>query len=158
VFTPELDGMDAEVVVVDAVSGSHVALGVKSPGTRVPMAALYDPRTVSERKRKTTARWMTAIPAVNPLTVKESAPDNAAISQGRIIVPYELQGSSTGSRLACLELATGRSLWETQIPRTDAGSMGPVVASDRMVFVSHWTYLDIFDLGTGQVRMTIGVW
>jgi outer membrane protein assembly factor BamB len=158
VFTPELDGMDAEVVAVDAMSGSHVALGVKSPGTRVPMAALYDPRGVTENKRKATARWMTAIPAVNPLTVKESAPEVAAISQGRIIVPYELQGSEGGSRLACIELASGRSLWEAPIPRSGTGSIGGVVASDRMIFVSHWTYLDVFDLGTGQHRMTIGVW
>ena len=158
VMTPEIPGMDVEIVAVDAVSGAHVALGQKNPGTRVPMAALYDPRGVTENKRDAAARWMTAIPAVNPLTVKESAPASAAISQGRLVVPYALQGSEAGSRLACLDLATGRSLWEVQIPHTDSGTMGPVVASDRLVYVSHWTWLEVFDLGTGQHRMTIGVW
>jgi DNA-directed RNA polymerase subunit RPC12/RpoP len=158
VFTPELDGMSVEAVAVDAATGQHVALGQKEPGTRVPMAALYEPRGVTEDKRKTTARWMTVIPAVNPLTVSERAPEKAAISQGRVVVPYELQGSEGGVRLSCLELASGRSLWEAPVPRSGTGSIGGVVASDRMIFVSHWTYLDVFDLGTGQHRMTIGVW
>jgi outer membrane protein assembly factor BamB len=155
---PELTGMDVEVVALDAVSGAHVALGVKSPGTRVPMAALYDARGVNESKRRAAATWMTAIPAVNPLTVQEDAPETGAISQGRVIVPYALQGSEAGWRLACLELASGRSLWDVPIPNSGSGSMGKVVASDRQVFLSHWTWLDVFDLGTGQHRMTIGVW
>jgi hypothetical protein len=155
---PEIAGMDVEVVVVDAVSGAHVALGGKSPGTRVPTAALYDARGLNQNNRKATPRWITAIPAVNPLTVQESSPETGAISQGRVIVPYQLQGSEAGWRLACLELASGRSLWDVPIPSSADGTMGKVVASDRQVFVSHWTWLDVFDLGTGQHRMTIGVW
>ncbi|MCK9459070.1 MAG: PQQ-binding-like beta-propeller repeat protein [Proteobacteria bacterium] len=158
VKNPEIPGMDVEVVAVDAVTGAYVALGVKSPGTRVPTAALYDPRTVTEKKPQAAPRWMTAIPAVNPLTVQEGDPETAAIAQGRLIVPYALQGSEAGWRLACLEVASGRSLWDVPIPNASSGSMGKVVASDRQVFLSHWTWLDVFDLGTGQHRMTIGVW
>jgi DNA-directed RNA polymerase subunit RPC12/RpoP len=155
---PEIAGMDVEVVVVDNATGAHVALGGKSPGTRVPTAAMYDARGVTESKRKAVPQWMTAIPAVNPLTVQESSPETGAISQGRVLAPYQLQGSDAGWRLACLELASGRSLWDVAIPNSGSGTMGKIVASDRQLFVSHWTWLDVFDLGTGQHRMTIGVW
>ena len=158
IVNPEIAGMDVEHVVVDAVTGTRVAIGEKRPGTRVPTAALYDPAGVTEEKRAATVRWLTAIPSANPLSVKEGAPDSAAISRGRLVVPIELQASDAGWRLACLDVGTGRSLWEVPIPGSDSGTMGPVVLSDRQVFLSHWTWLDIFDLGTGAHRMTIGVW
>lgn len=158
IVNPEIAGMDVGRVVVDAVTGARVALGDKRPGTRVPMAALYDPPGARDRKRKATARWLTAIPTVNPLSVQEGAPDSGAISRGRLVVPFGLQDSKAGWRLACLDVATGRSLWEVPVPNSDSGTMGPVVLSDRQVFLSHWTWLDVFDLGTGAHRMTIGVW
>jgi hypothetical protein len=158
IVNPKIDGMDVERVVIDLVGGARVALGEKEPGTRVPMAALYDAAGLTEERNKATARWLTAIPSVNPLSVKEGAPENGAISRGRLVVPFELQGSDAGWRLACLDVATGRSLWEVPIPGSDSGTMGPIVLSDRQVFLSHWTWLDVFDLGTGAHRMTIGVW
>jgi len=160
VFNPELEGMRVESVVADNVTGQLVAIGSKSPGTSVPMAALYDPAGVTEHKRKATARWMSVIPIVNPLSVKEGAPEHAAISRGRLVVPFELQSASSdrAARLACLDVGTGRSLWEVALPHEDSVTMGPIVLSDRQVFFSHWTWLDVFDLDTGAYRMTIGMW
>jgi len=161
ITNPEIDGMDVAKVLVDKMSRATVALGYREPGTRVPTAALYAEGAKGKGARrgvKGIARWLAAVPAVNPLTVKEGGVEVGAISQGRVIVPYEMADSEQGVRLACLDLNTGQSLWDVAIPRSGTGGVGGMTASDRQVFVAHWTYLDIFDLGTGGHQLTIGVW
>jgi hypothetical protein len=109
-------------------------------------------------KPKEKPLWVAAVPAVNPMTVSPGAIETATIAAGRLVAPYQLQGSKAGWRLACLDVQTGRSLWDVAIPLSDVSSVDSIVASDRQVFVPIWTYLQVFDLGTGQHRMTIGKW
>jgi outer membrane protein assembly factor BamB len=143
-------------VLVDKVTGNTIALGYREPGTRTPMAALY--KLDNPKKKKATALWMANVSSVNPLTVKEGAPEKGAAAQGRVLVPYGLQGSDAGGKLSCLDESTGRILWDVPIPRSDTGSVGGVTASQHHAFVSHWTYLDIFQLVDGAHKMTIGIW
>lgn len=49
-------------------------------------------------------------------------------------------------------------VWDQPVPRSGTGSVDGLAVSDRQIFAAHWTYLDVFDLGTGQHRYTIGVW
>ena len=156
--------MDVSRVLADLTTGARVALGARKPGTSIPTAALYTeiaPKKKPkwhERTVKGTAKWVTNVPAVNPLTVKEGGVEIGAISQGRVMIPYQMQNSEQGMRLSCMDLNTGANLWDVAIPRTGTGSLGGINASDRQVFVGHWTYLDVFELGTGKHMMTIGVW
>jgi hypothetical protein len=168
---PQLSGLEVEKLVRDIPSGTVVALGYKTPGTRIPAAASLrevaptleargGKKRPSRRERQSPPQvlWLSQIPASSPLSVAEGGPDTGAIAMGRLLVPYEMNGSPSLERLACLDLATGRSLWDVEIPQSDTGDAAAVVANDRLVFVSIWTYLHIFDLATGAHRATIGKW
>jgi hypothetical protein len=160
---PEIDGINIGMVVADLSSPTWVAVGSRKPGTRVPTAAAFAAAKPGKKgnwtkKKKATPLWVAAIPGVNPLTVKQGEPDVATASAGRLIVPYAMEGSGKGYRMACLDVATGRNMWDVAIPLSGTSSVNAVVASDRQIFVGIWTYLHVFDLATGQFRMTIGKW
>jgi hypothetical protein len=149
---PEVPGMRVTRALRDAASGLSVALGEREPGTRVPMAAGYEPKAGRR------VLWVASIPSSDPLAVEQGASEVAAISVGRLLVSYSMADSRAGARLACIDATTGRSLWDAPIPASDTGDVGAIAASDREVFVSHWTYLDVFDLSSGALRLTIGRW
>jgi len=160
---PEIDGMDVDKVVAQLGAPTWIAVGSRKPGTRVPTAAAFAaPKQIKQgswmKKKKIQPKWIAAIPGVNPMTVSQGGPDVATISAGRLIVPYEMEGSKAGYRLACIDVASGRNLWDVAIPLSGTSSVMSVVASDRQIFVGIWTYLHVFDLATGQFRMTIGKW
>jgi outer membrane protein assembly factor BamB len=160
---PEIDGMNIGKVVADLSSKTWVAIGSRKPGTRVPTAAAFPaPEAIKKgswmRKKKVQPTWIAAIPGVNPMTVSQGDPDVATVAAGRLLVPYEMEGSSAGYRLACIDVGTGRNLWDVAIPLSGTSRVTSVVASDRQIFVGIWTYLHVFDLATGQFRMTIGKW
>ncbi len=156
IVTPRIEGMSVDKVLVNTVNKRTVALGTRNPGTRTPMAALY--QMTNQKEKTATAFWMTGVSSQNPLTVEEGAPEWGAISQGRVVVPYELEASGAGFKLSCLDENTGRILWDVPIPRSDTGVIRGFTASQHHVFVSHWTYLDIFQLADGAHTLTIGVW
>jgi hypothetical protein len=160
---PEIDGMDVGKVVADLSSRTWVAVGARKPGTKVPTAAAFPaPKSIKKgswmKKKKVQPMWVAAIPGVNPMTVSQGEPDVATISAGRLIVPYEMGGQQGGYRLACIDVSSGRNLWDVAIPLSGTSSVMSVVASDRQIFVGIWTYLHVFDLATGQFRMTYGKW
>ena len=155
ILNPVLEGMSAEMVLKDRATGRTVALGSRSPGTRTPMAALF--QITDAEKKTSTAFWMNSVTSLNPLAVDEGSPERGAISQGRLLVPYEMEDSKAGHHLSCLDVNTGRILWDVPIPKSDTGTIGGFTASPHHVFVAHWTYLDIFRLADGVHALTIGV-
>ncbi|MFO8074239.1 MAG: PQQ-binding-like beta-propeller repeat protein [Polyangia bacterium] len=179
IVQPIIEGMNVDSVAVDFGSSTYVALGGKHPGTAVPMAAAYAPprpeddsgkgKKKGKRRRRrrppksswmnkpeVSPRWMTAIPAVDPMTVRPGAPDAATISVGRLVAPYQTAGRQSGWRLAALDVASGRNLWDVAIPSSDTGQVWAVTASDRQVFASIGIALHVFELATGQHSITIG--
>jgi hypothetical protein len=166
---PEVPGMRVEKLLRDGTSDATIALGYKTPGSRIPAAASIIERTALEQgsgklrrtpqgNSRVETRWLVNVPSNNPLSVQEGEPSTGAISSGRLIVPYERSGAKNSGRLACLDLATGSSLWDVEIPQSDTGDVSAIVANDLLIFVSIWTYLHIFDLATGVHRSTIGKW
>ncbi len=133
-------------------SSVEVALGVKDPGTPVPMVAVY---------RDGRESWSRVVPEVDPLTVSEGPVNHAAIAGDALIMVYELSDSSADDRVIARALASGTLLWDQAIPRSgEAGSVQRVLAdveSDRL-YVAHWTYLQGFSLTTGEHKFTIGRW
>jgi outer membrane protein assembly factor BamB len=168
VVQPVIRNMNVKRVVVEPRTGTYVALGSRTPGTEVPVAARYAPpappgakargRSGWMNKPAVTPSWVAAIPAVNPMTVSPGSTEIGTISVGRLVAPYQLAGTTSTWRLAALDVRNGQGLWDVDIPLSDTSSVGAVVASDRQVFVGIWTYLHVFDLATGQHRMTIGKW
>jgi hypothetical protein len=169
---PVIAGMNVSGVVVEPQTRIYVAIGGRAPGTAVPTAARYDlpaPAAPAAKGKKragsawmnkpeVTPTWLAAIPAVNPMTVSPGSTAIGAISSGRLVAPYLIAGSKRTWRLAALDVRTGQNLWDVEIPLSDHPTLNSVVASDRQVFVGLWTWLHVFDLATGQHRMTIGKW
>jgi DNA-directed RNA polymerase subunit RPC12/RpoP len=176
IVQPIIEGMNVDSVAVDFGSSTYVALGGKNPGTAVPMAAAYaPPRPEDDGKKKgkrrhrrrptkpswmnkpeVSPKWMTAIPAVDPMTVRPGAPNAATISVGRLITPYQTTGQQSGWRLAALDVKSGRNLWDVAIPSSDTGQVWAVTASDRQVFASIGISLHVFELASGRHSFAIG--
>ena len=150
-------GMRIESLVTDTATGNITALGYRQPGTRAPLAAGVQ-LLPGKRERKVTARWISSVTTLNPLTVDEGAPDIAGAAAGRTVVTYDMDSSKAGARLSCLDENTGAILWDVQIPRSDTGSVERITVSNHHVFVGHWTYLDVFQLEGGVHTMTVGIW
>ncbi len=156
---PEINGMDVEYVFRENATQKSIAVGQRESGTRVPMAAAYVPsRTMMGGKpvhhfhrQKVTPQWITNVPAVNPLMVYEDDPEIGAIAMGRAVFPYQLADSNAGWRMACLDVNSGRNLWDVKIPDQPYAA----VASNRLIFLSTWKGLYIFDLVNGAQRTAI---
>lgn len=145
---PHVEGLSPKWAIGDAHDG--VLIGQRQPGTAVPLAAGFEPKT-----RK--VRWSRAIPTVDPLSVREGPPEVVALADG---VLYAYYGRTQArARLAAIDVATGETRWEVDVPNSDQGS-GPrlITVGAEHVYVPHWAWLDIFDRKTGALVGTIGRW
>jgi len=74
------------------------------------------------------------------------------------VAPYAVTtAEGDRSRLAAFNVQDGVRLWDVAVPGTAGPSpLAALVISDRFVFYSHFTVLDIFDLASGAHRVTLG--
>lgn len=145
---PRVEGLDPKWAIGDAHDA--VLIGQRQPGTAVPLAAGYDPKT-----RK--VRWSRAIPTVDPLSVREGPPEVVALADG---VLYAYYGRTQAlARLAAIDVRTGETRWEVDVPNSDQGS-GPrlMTVGAEHVYVPHWTWLEVHARKTGRHLGTIGRW
>jgi hypothetical protein len=129
----------------------HVALGIKEPGTRVPMVAVY---------RGEDLLWASPIPTGDPLAAEEGDDGLAVLRDGVLVTTYAVKGADQPGRLVARDVERGAVRWDVEIPHSGEVSSGPrlMAASASRVFVAHWTWLEAFDLGTGEHLYTIGRW
>ncbi len=144
---PKLDGFLARTVLREGKA--TVAVGMKSPGTPVPMLAGFD---AASKKVK----WSGNLPSEGLSSTDTDPPID--LVNGRFYAAYELTGSK-GSNLVAIDAETGKRLWESPIPRSESGS-GPdeIVVTKTRIYVPHWTWLDIFDASNGKGIGTVGIW
>ncbi|MCA9658039.1 MAG: hypothetical protein KC486_06830, partial [Myxococcales bacterium] len=129
----------------------HVAFGVKDPGTAVPMIAVY---------RGTELLWASPLPAGDPLAAEEGDPTLALLRGDVLVTTYGLKTSDEGERLVARDVERGAVLWDVAIPHSGEVSSGPTLlsVSDSRVFVAQWTWLEAFELKTGEHLFTVGRW
>jgi hypothetical protein len=128
--------------------GIAVALGMKTPGTPVPMVMGYEPGTK-------TVRWSQAIV---PEATMPSMGAPMDLLAGKLVTGAA-EGALQPWHLVAFDAATGARQWSVVVPRSDEGS-GPetVVLTQARVYVPHWTWLDVFDARDGKHLGTIGIW
>lgn len=147
---PGVEGFHAERVLRDGEIA--VAVGVRAPGTATPVLAGFEPGAQA-------VRWQSPLGGADRSAVKEGAPAMVDLRDGRVIAAYEL--TAGGWRLAALDAGSGNTLWDVELPRSRRGDgsapEGLVVSASR-VYVPHWTWLDVFDVRTGALVGTVGVW
>jgi len=143
---PKIEGMNVERLI-RAAGGPTIAVGSKTPGTRVPMLARLDGKKVP---------WMIEIPSTDRLTA--SSEDHlAGMSSTAVYVLYQPRSSSGPTLLVAFELATGERLWEQEV-KQGIGSLtvvGIVVTGDT-VTVASWSALQGFATSDGAPRFVIG--
>lgn len=125
-----------------------VANGNKDPGTAIPQAVGFDPKTGAKR-------WHEVVPSVAPATVQESSNEHAALAGGRFFTTYGVGSEET--RVTAFDGMTGARLWDQKLrPIFAVDRIGGVVATERHVFVIRTSSLDILDAATGAPRGTVG--
>ncbi len=137
-FAPSKVMSDGEVAI---------ALGAKSPGTPVPMALGFDPKSKK-------VRWQHAIAeSEDPTSVVAAAGRIAELVEGRLYTSYRLQAG--GWRFAAIDGKAGDRVWEVPVPDGNA-SQGSVTAGASRVYLFHGSGLDVFDKATGRLVGTLG--
>lgn len=125
-----------------------VSNGYKAPGTAIPHAVGFDPKTGAQR-------WREVIPAVALAGVQERSNTHAALSAGRFVTVYRVGSEDT--HVAAFDAASGARLWDRQLrPIFAVDAIDEVVATARHVFVVRTSSMDILDAATGEPRGTVG--
>jgi PQQ-like domain len=127
-----------------------VAVGHKEPGTRTPMALGFD-------ASRGAVAWTATIPA-DPTSVSGMPDPSGDLAEGRFYTSYSL-GSQKGSRLVSFDARSGARRWDVEVPRGSAGSgVEGLTATATRVYVPHWTWIDVFEAGSGKLLGTVGIW
>lgn len=138
----EIAGFYAEGVL--GMGAERVAVGYKSPGTRLPMAAAY-------RKGAKKPHWVRRLIEDQDAPVEEGTPPHYDLAGGRLVMHYEMK--SEEHRLMALDTATGKTLWDVVLPRSGERErdVRAVLASETRVFVLGYDEILRVDAATGQL-------
>ena len=146
VKAPKVEGFTSHQILVD--EGVAVSNGYKDPGTAIPQAVGFDPKTGA-------LRWREVIPSVGLSGVQVRSNERAALASGRFFTVYKVGSEDT--HVAAFDAASGARLWDRQLrPIFAVDSIDEVVATARHVFVVRTSSMDILDAATGEPRGTVG--
>ena len=142
---PSMPGFAPSKVLVDG--DVAIALGAKSPGTPVPMAVGFEPKSKK-------VRWQHAIAeSEDPTSVVAAAGRIVELVDGRLYASFRLQAG--GWHFAAIDGKVGDRAWEVPIPDGNA-SQGSVTVGPSRVYLFHGSWLDVFDKITGRQAGTLG--
>ncbi len=145
---PKVNGFEAINVITDG--DAAVALGKKHPGTSLPIALGFDPKTK-------TVRWQESVASGDQTAVAESSTTSVmdALAGGRFVVPYEI--TSKGWHFTAFDAHSGQRLWDIAL-HSGIGiddSEGFSLSASR-VYVMRTSSLEVYDAKTGASVGTIG--
>jgi hypothetical protein len=145
---PRVNGFEAKNVVEEG--DLAVALGKKHPGTGIPIAVGFDPKTK-------TVRWQQAIGAGDQATVSESSTTSImdAIAGGRFVAPYEV--TSKGWHFTAFDARSGQRDWDISL-QSLIGIDQPegFTLSASRVYIMRSSSLEVYDAKSGALVGTIG--
>jgi outer membrane protein assembly factor BamB len=128
-----------------------VALGKKHPGTAMPMAVGFDPRTK-------TVRWEQPIVSGDQSSAAELSTIAAmdALEGGRFVTPYQL--TPKGWHFTAFDARTGQRLWDTALqPLIGVDNPEGFSLSPERVYVMRTSSLEVYDAKSGALVGTVGV-
>jgi hypothetical protein len=149
--------------------GRHLLIGQKTPGTAIPMLALIhsseldepDPADSNKKKRRKKSPkprlivdWVSELPALDPLSVKEGAPKLVAMNSNYVAAIYEPKQGNP--RVVGFSREGGRRLWDTVLPDNSSYALRALDIGKTRVYVSHWGRLDAFDASNGEFVFSLG--
>jgi hypothetical protein len=124
-----------------------VASGVKHPGTAIPRAIGFDPRTQK-------VRWQQEF-ASDPTRVRAGSAEHAALASGRFITVY---GTGTEAwHATSFDAKTGTRQWDITLREIfSIDHVNGLEATDQHVFVLRTSSLEIYGASDGRLLGTVG--
>jgi outer membrane protein assembly factor BamB len=148
---PKVNGFAAKRVLSEG--NLAIAAGVKSPGTEIPIAVGFDPKTHA-------VLWQEVVPAVDPATVRSSeafflGSKADGLAAGRYASVYGV--GSDAFRLTAFDAKTGSRLWDVELKKIlGVDRPNDVVLSGSCVYVTRSTSLEFFEVKTGKALGAYG--
>ena len=143
-----IDGLDAHRALVPTEGNIAFLYGSPSQGTSVATVA-----AVASRK----VLWKSVVPGIEPLRTRINVTtQKATYASGRLVMPYEMNDSDQGVRVAALDAITGRRLWDVQLYKGAHQSLRGISTSSDLVYVTTWSNLYALNLADGSSRFCIG--
>lgn len=169
----KIEGMRVrETVALLNQPGRYIALGHKAKGTRVPMIAAFhdseldvlaeepEPATKKRKRRSKhkkpdyTLDWSAALPALNPLGVKEGAPE-FVVANGQCVASL-YQPKKGSPHVVCFDPVSGVRTWDSPLPKRTTYVIRGLDVSEKRIFVSQWSELDAFNIDDGAAVFKVG--
>lgn len=145
-FATDIEGMRIDRALIPDGSNTAFLLGHKASGSSVPMLAAVEGQKVL---------WKVMVPAIDPLRTSTLTTQVAALSAGRIAVPYRLNGTE-GIRLSVFDAKTGTRLWDRLVQKKGT-SVNQVALSDESVYLSTWSTVHVLRATDGEPRFHVGL-
>ena len=146
---PKVNGFQAVNVIEDG--DAAVALGKKHPGTALPIAVGFDPRTK-------TVRWQQPVASGDQAAATESSSTSVmdALAGGRFVVPYEI--TSNGWHFTAFDSHTGQRIWDFPL-HSGIGLDEPqgFSLSATRVYVMRSSSVEVYDAKTGAPVGSVGL-
>ncbi len=145
-LAPKVSGVEATNVVEEG--DVAVALGRKHPGTAVPLAVGFDPKTK-------TVHWQKPAASGDPASVAEASTTMDALADGRFVTPYQL--TSRGWHLTALDARSGQRLWDVPLqPLIGADEPQGFTLSGSRVYVLRSASVEVYDAKSGTLVDVVG--
>jgi hypothetical protein len=148
-LSPKVSGFGAKNTVV--VGDLGVAMGIKEPGTAVPMAVGFDPATKAVRWQQVVASGDQA--DVDTNTTISLMDDMVA---GRFVTPYSR--TSKGWFLTAFDARTGQRIWDVPLqPSIGASYPEGFSLSETRAYTMRNSSLEVYDARTGALVGVVGL-
>jgi hypothetical protein len=145
---PKVAGFEALNVVEDG--DLAIALGKRHPGTALPMAVGFDPKTK-------TVRWQQPIASGDQAGVVESSTISVmdALAAGRFVAPYAL--TSKGWHFTAFDARSGQRIWDVPLqPIVGVDHPEGFSLSAARVYVMRTSSVEVYEAKTGALVGTVG--
>jgi hypothetical protein len=139
-------GLRARAAWAEAGAAVAVVVGTREQGSPIPTIAAVEAGRVL---------WAHDVPSIDRFRARDDLPDAILIRGQRVVLAYAMTGDLR--RVESLDLATGRVVWDVEIPESTHGVTSLEIDGGR-VFVSHWCWLEVLDAETGARRFRLGRW
>ena len=145
---PKVSGFEAINVIEQ--EDQAVALGKRHPGTALPVAVGFDPKTKA-------VRWQQPIASGDQASAAEASSTSAmdAMAAGRFVTTYEL--TSKGWHFTAFDAKNGQRLWDVALqPILGMDEPQGFSLSTTRVYVMRTSSLEVYDAKTGAYVGTVG--
>ena len=144
--SPKVPGFATRHTVVNG--DIAVAAGGKSPGTEIPMAVGFDPKTSA-------VRWTVVLAQADPSLVRPRSNEHDALAPGMYVTMYGVGDKAW--HITALEPRSGARIWDTELRKIFAvDSIDGIVAGGGWVYVTRTSSLAILNGTTGKITGAIG--